>query len=256
MLVSVLCISMASILFPLCTSTSYHSSRYKAGVNYIYSYPVMHLFNNRLISFNLLDTIVIVYYKRQTLYQLPKSRDFNTELKNSESNKYFLYPDDSSFGLLFKVPNNSNPIRLEVDSFITQNGLKGLQIKPSNSDIFLVSIFDSATGVLVEKFRPKEKLDEDSPDSFFYYYKKDFNNIPFSLSSELDEIKKLKLVKVKVIINETTSKKYKVNLPRREYLFEIVPISQDSLRNYNSIINKLIKGISKNYPFPLIKERN
>jgi hypothetical protein len=71
---------------------------------------------------------------------------------------------------------------------------------------------------LVEKYVIRKAFKGKYFDTTYYSFSKDFIDMPYTLSSELDSARKMKLYKVRFIFSETIAEPRK---PKREFSYEI-----------------------------------
>jgi hypothetical protein len=233
---------MAGILFFLsainCSNHKKEMNCQGSGIIMTTQYPVVQKVNDTLHFFNLFDTIAITFCDKYILYQLPRTRILQSEQRMANQDKFFLHSRDSIYGVLFKTAEPKFESRMMVDSFVNMYALGRLFIQPTDNDTIVEKEFAKGK-IKLEKYIPKRKPSEDYFDSLFFYYSNDISKeVNFSLSKQLDSIKKSKLVEIRIIYNEEYSIKNSLLLPHREYVFKISPMAHDSIRQYCKIINE------------------
>jgi len=232
-------IIMASILlgFINCMEEGNQPNKRPVGINLIYSYPILHVIDSDIVYYKLVDTIAIVYYNNYILYHLPKKRVFETDVKMKNQDSYFLQQRDSSYGFLFESESMNLSRRVNADSFLKRKAFAGIKLENGPNDT-LIEAINNYQGILLEKYTPKQNSHSNF-DTLIFYYANDFKSIDFSFSKKMDSLKQLKLFKVRLINNQSFSYPYNRMLPKREYLFEINQITEDSLRSYVQVIESL-----------------
>lgn len=179
-------------------------------------------FNNRLISVS----FSIFYNTNFFLYKFPYTfiEQQNDKLVNIEKRfTYFIYKYGSPYGYNYDPARPDSIKKLNVDSFISKKAFRftdlfydsGYQI---NETISKLNNFD-----LTEKYCSIAKPTRNFPDSVIYSYSDQYMDIPISFSKKLEERKKLKILKIRGIYNSRFDDDFKINLPKREFTFELKP---------------------------------
>jgi hypothetical protein len=229
---------MKLILYPFITMLfsyiSCHTSKDKnlptklRVITVITNFPAIRSNDGKLI--NITDSFKIFYYKDMVLYQLfPKKQIINTTvdkagkvidqkiIRSEIDFSNFIYKQNDSVGLYYDSIN-SPPQKLPIDSFITSKKFINFNFYDKKNDSLIESINNET---LVEKYIPKIKFDQSYGDTTILYYSKRFKDIAYSLSKDLDSLKKSKLFKVQIKYNSQYYKGYNFKFPQREFLFEI-----------------------------------
>jgi hypothetical protein len=214
-----------------CRSSHINHSNLK-GINLIVNYPIV-IANEQVKISNLRDTISIIYFNDYVLYQLPGTREFETDKKIPGTETYFICRKKASNGFLFNSINDNNKgMNFPVDSFLKNRAFAGVNFDINSNDT-LIEVSKEGEFSFLEKYISKTNT-ETYPDSIYYYFINKFKNIDYSLSPKLDSIKGKKLYKVRLIYNNKFSSSEKVMLPKREILFEI---QEKTILNSKEIID-------------------
>ena len=187
------------------------------------------------ILMNITDSVEILYYNK---YRIARTTVKSMLLNNKDSvyetlkYNYFIFKKTESTGYLFRDLYDKNPKIENVDSLFKKQYFTGSVLKPSSND----SLIDTKeiNDMLSMKFFSKKHFDESYPDTTIYLFKKDKNNIDFSISKPIDTLTNLKLSKIRCIYNEEKSKNYSFILPARELYLELFEFK---LQNENEIID-------------------
>ena len=185
----------------------------------IVNYPIVIKRSDTVHLSNFNDTLLIVHYKDLTLYKLVPLRILKTDAKISGTEQYFVRKDSALFGKLFERLTDTAYRLVAVDSFLEKRAFSTANFENSKNDRLVKTIIHR--GIVEERYVPMKKTVELMFDSTIYYYSVALNNIPYTFSPKLDRLKKAKLFKVRLIYNKSYSKTYQVDLPKREYLFEL-----------------------------------
>jgi hypothetical protein len=205
------------------------------------SYPI---FVKNNINNLLLDDTIHIYQRDSTvLYKFIPSRNFNDNSKIKFTENYFAYKIGDKQGIFFRNPNSniSNYSTVNTDSVLKSYAYGDLKFNIDENYV----LQDSSTSLnsnLIEVYSTKNKLNKVFDTAYFYYKKNQWAYNIFSFSRDLDSIKKLKLYKVKLIANKNFSTIENIEIPKKEYLFELQKVRFES----DSMIEKLFDKISKN----------
>jgi hypothetical protein len=187
------------------------------------------------ILMNITDSVEILYYNEFGIARTNVKSIFQNNIdsvyETSKSN-YFIFKKTQPTGYLFRDLEDKNPKTENVDSLFKKKYFSGFVLKPSIND----SLIDKKeiSDMLVMKFISKKHFDESYPDTTIYLFKKDKNNIDYSISKPIDTLKNLKLSKIRYIYNDEKSKNYSFILPARELNLELFEFK---LQNENEIID-------------------
>jgi hypothetical protein len=187
----------------------------------------------------------IYYYGNQVLYRTHYTFSWHTKdggiLKEEKRTRNLVhtkgnpegYYSDSSLAIFNK--------KVLVDSMLNKEwyelGLLSSVLK--NTDMSLVSSFKNENvGILNETYLVQSKIDTTQKGMIFLSFSNAFKDIAFTLSKELDETKKMKLSKIKIVNDARFLKGYNINIERIEQTreMELIPI-----KNAREII-KYFKG--------------
>ncbi|NML21924.1 hypothetical protein HHL16_13630 [Pseudoflavitalea sp. G-6-1-2] len=155
----------------------------------------------------------IYFYDDMIMHQIPVLRSKSAfRPENGELVKVMdsVLPSSSSY-VVFKADNDSiafsydsvqGPITdtISVEKFLSNNFRRFGKNFKDNSNQILIS-GDKNSNVITEKYIYQEKKDNSYPDTAYYTFRKDHNNLRFSISPSLDSLKKMKLVKLNLIFN-------------------------------------------------------
>ncbi len=122
----------------------------------------------------------------------------NNTIEKVNSDVFFLFKTGDKNGLLFDSLTSTKPRNQNVDSFIIENTLSDF---PLYDEIHLKvleekKLFDNSLRVV---FTKTGITDKSFPDTAIYLFTRQNLNSYFSLSRELEEKKKLRLIKVNLI---------------------------------------------------------
>ena len=166
------------------------------------------------------DTISIYYYGNSILYRLFESRQLETDIKIPGTETYFIFRKGSDHGLYFSPKNYDSSQRLPVDSFLHKRAFWGMNVDIDTSALILSSNTKNGN-ILEQKYATKKRSDDNSPDSLFFSFSKDLNDVDYSFSKKLDSARQMKLFKFMIHFNEHMSTKYNRTMPERKCRFEI-----------------------------------
>lgn len=196
------------------------------------------------------DSLNIYYCDNYVLFQLPQYYGNSTQdsdkggdtialkVKHMETKYgYVIYNKKNKYGYRFESLNVDKPQKISVDSFLTIKAYKGFPFYSEHNDSLITSTRNVIKHTLVEKHIYKKKNDASYSDSIYYYYKNGFKNIEYSFSTKLDSSRNLKLYKVRFIYNTVPKGNHNLDIPRREFLFEI--------NNNNSRCNDIINFVNQ-----------
>jgi hypothetical protein len=205
-------------------------------IQFIYQYPVSIMKEKDEIKiYNLIDTISIFYFDKYIIYELPATRQFETDTKIKNTEPYFIYSKNNKYGFLFNnIKDSGSGKQYLIDSFLVKRAFKNSGIGiPEDSVFKIIENAKQSDSFFIKKYAAI-KNNELTPDSIYYYFSSRFNDISYSLSPKLDSIEKMKLYKLRLLFNETYSESQKIKLPKREIFFEI---RKKEVDNPNEIIS-------------------
>ncbi len=154
------------------------------------------------------------------LCAIPKLRP---TIRSGDEKEYMqvLCNNQSSRGYLFNPAGAAKPIEISLDSFLNIRAFKNFPFYNENNDSLVESIPDKENQQLIEKHIFKHKKDQSYSDSVYYYFDNALNDIDYSFSKKLDSAKNRKLYKVRIIYNIIRKGNKGMDIPRREFSFEI-----------------------------------
>lgn len=228
--------------------TSYTKSKIKfqndiTRIKFISSLP---LFTNNNEFVNYKDSIGIVYFKNQILYEFSDiytSHNVDT-LHNSSvivkreiRHRYLLFAKKEFYGYYYDSLNVVNGRKVAVDSFLNKRAFGGYSIfNKLENHILLSSITTQGNYTLIEKYKCKEKKDYTYPDTTIVYYTNQMKEVEHTLSKELDSNKKMKVKKIRALYNPQIVEGNSV--PSHEIIFELKEDTITNLDKYKLFIEK------------------
>src|SRR5215203_3698405 len=233
---------VVAIIMSGCAATIHKSERLKE-ISIIVNYPVVIVndgVHDGINFFNRKDTVWIFYCNNNVLYRLSGATDLETDKKILGTETWFIYLKKATHGFLFNsITDTSKGLRLPIDSFLNERAYAN-----ANFDVPADSLYgkvENGNDTIVEKYFARTVHNGNYPDSLYYYFTNTFENVDYSFSRRLDSAKNMKLYKVRVLYNEGFSSSYKIMLPKREFLFEMM---EEAIANSKQIINffQLVKN--------------
>jgi len=151
----------------------------------------------------------IYFWKNQVLYESYHMNYYMPDGRNvvkAHREKFILVSfKDSSFGYYYDVFKNMPARKVNLDSFLKYEWFANIKLYPifSESDHQIVSSkTEKQTNNLIEIYSLKGKgVDTNKTGEISLIYSSRINGSPFSLSRELDSIKKMTLIGVKIVNN-------------------------------------------------------
>ena len=214
-------------------------------VDVAFSLPYVEMSNDRVMVKNrsVSDSFSIFYNSNFILYKLPYtySEQHNDSIILSERRfTYFIYKYGNSVGFNFNPTKVDSSTKLNVDSFLAIRAFANIDLYSRNSYNLYAAIQIKDSFNLTEKYI-STNLDRSFPDTLIYYYSDQIRDLHFSFTKKLEEIKKLKIIKIRGIFKSRFDEEYKTILPYRELYFELKPqpLMQDSV--VHSIFNLFAK---------------
>ncbi|MFD0940399.1 hypothetical protein [Pedobacter boryungensis] len=188
-----------------------------------------------------LDSLVLIRvpyahteYSYGKINDTKTNRDTTSVIKKETKFKNYIFKKDNPFGLQFETITSISFQRFNVDSLLKAKTFKGVRFYNEVNDTLVESIKISDE-ILLEKYIPKTKIDESYSDSTYLYLNSDLNGINYTLSKQIDSLKKKKLYQVKYIYNEIPNGiSGHVTLPKREFIFSFTEMR---VENQIEIIN-------------------
>lgn len=223
-----------SVLFVMCSSENTKKENRIKRVDLIYNIPIVKL-NGQLQ--NLTDSLSIFYYNNIILYRFPYTysiENMNTIEKQERRFKYFIYQKHERYGYYFDSINTSSYRKMNVDSLLSAKAFASNNFYDKNNDSLVVTIKNDNNYSLVEKYISKKRPNQSYADTTIFYFTHTLKDLELSFSKELENIKKLKIFKLRMIYNAQFDKEYNMELPYREFFFEL---RDESSLNSDDIIS-------------------
>jgi len=207
---------------------------------------------DRQESITMKDSVVMFFFMKYTLIKVPfKHYSLSSDdregigndtvlLKHKEEtieHIYILFKNGDKYGLKFNSPEERNGNKVNVDSFFSKKAFFSFKnfYDDINDSLILVVKED---GKVKETYIPKIKYDESYNDTTYLYFDEALNSIEeFSFSKVLDNTKKLKLVKIRLVYNALPATAVKPFTPRREFRFEMKKAASFDNKKIASFIN-------------------
>jgi phage antirepressor YoqD-like protein len=199
--------------------------------------------------FDLVDSVKLIYYKTFILFQIPYTEEHSKVywdstgepheqlIRNELKHTYFIYEKADSIGFEYKSLNGKFFQTKNVDTFLNTKVFGNIVFYDRENDI-LIKTEKLNSNVLLEKHTPKVKFDNSYSDSLYFYFSDKFKLLNYSLSKELDSIKQKKLFKVVLIYNSGYDTVYRLQMPRREYIFEIRSTTINNSKNITDFFER------------------
>lgn len=167
------------------------------------------------------DTVFIQFRRDTVLYHIPfiEFDIVGLEAKNERRKYYyFIYRLGKDSGIYMKYLDTSAAFsKVNVDTMLVNRAFKK-EIDLSGFQ-FINRESWASKGKFTDQYAYPAKQ-EDDLDSLYLNYRKDFMNLPFSLSPKLDSIQKARLYRVHAIFNEQQNSMENKPYPKREYILE------------------------------------
>ena len=183
-----------------------------------------------------------VYYSENlTMYRITVQFDSSVNGKSlltDNRDRYFVFSNDSSFGLTFddRVERGQQvlPRRQSVDS-----------IRKKNNTVFTTfesgrkpdSSFEDA-GELINVFQFKKTAQFPEDFRFLFYYSDAFKDISETFTKAFDTVGGLKLHKIVIKASGGYHKEFKASLAPREYLYAMKKVSLNDIRTADAYFEK------------------
>lgn len=221
-------IKMCYIILMMCLLVSLSSCAYSGedndqvtGVRLDYNVSIIKL-NGEIV--NIHDSILILYYKDYALFKFPYVYfvgNTNTIFRKEVRYTYFIYRLGSAHGFYYDSLNASPYKTSLVDSLLGAKAFTKVKFYDPENDLLIETDEDDGRNFVTEKYIPRNKSDDSYCDTTYLYYTNEMSTIDYSFSKPLDSAKGMKLYKVKLIYNATTAGNYAIEIPRREFVFEL-----------------------------------
>ncbi|URM38890.1 hypothetical protein [Flavobacterium anhuiense] len=193
--------------------------------------------------YTILDSVAVIHYKNYALYEFEDIHTVQNDtaiIERKVINRYFLLKEKEKYGYYYDSLNAKNSKKARTDSILGEKAYY-------NQTFFVPSIMqlisskkDQDGYILIEKYKCKSKIDHTYPDTTIVFYANKMKGINFTLSKDLDSIKKMKVIKLRAIFNSQFIKGYPKKIPQYEYKFELKQDSISNLKKYKDFIEKEI----------------
>lgn len=209
--------------FVTCISVSCHIEKLQA-VRLSWEAPFLDPERDTIIKMN--GSGNLFFYNDITLYE-KEGIFIHADDTQEKVYTYWMYRQNQKKGVRYKRSyRDTIGSTFDVDSFLVKNAFKNFPFYSKENDSLVFKGTDNKR-MLVEKYIPKTKPDDSYPDTVVFKFSKGFEDIPFSLSSELDERTKGKLVEVTNTYNAVPNSKSKAQSKSRSMLFRLERISTE-----------------------------
>lgn len=151
---------------------------------------------------------------------------------------YFAYKVNGNWGYYYDESSETLSRKTPIDSFLNTTVFKNISFIDKKNDSLVLST-DYGKDSAIEKYIVKVKPNSSYSDSTILYYSNKMSQINYSLSRELDEKKRMKLVKVVAVNNPKYDSASGVLLPKTEMIFAIKLASLNNPQLGFQIIKKL-----------------
>lgn len=208
-----------------------------------YSFPV---FKSDASYFLIYDSIALIQYKNYMLFEFKDIYTLQNDtaiVKKTINYKYFLLKKNELYGFYYDSLNTDICKKFKKDSILSKKAFYGQSLFNSSKMLLLNFKKNENSYNLIEKYKCKSKIDLTYPDTMIVYYTNQMKNVDFTLSKELDSIKKLKVQKIRAIYNSQFIKGTPNKFPAYEYKFELKKDTITNLEKYSALLkkNKILK---------------
>lgn len=191
----------------------------------------------------ILDSVAVINYKNYALYEFEDIHTVQNDtaiIERKVINRYFLLKEKEKYGYYYDSLNAKSGKKARTDSILSKKAYYN-QTFYFPSIMQLISSKKDQNGYkLIEKYKCKTKVDLSYPDTVIVYYSNKMKNTSFTLSKDLDSIKKLKVLKTRAIFNSQFIKGHPNKFPQFEYKRELKNDSISNLKKYKDFIEKEI----------------
>jgi hypothetical protein len=181
------------------------------------------------------STVNIYYYKDLVAYAIPAFHNI-ADLSAGYTLRYLVAHKDSSYGYYYTSAGKRRVLMDKVlsnDTWIKK--IYGYEAFTDNIVKPVSSHYDSATGTLTEVVKLYAKKDTSmQADAWYIYSDKVLKDIGYSLSHQLDSIKKMKLVEIKILHPDTYLKDYQLTMDAFEQRYTLTefPVKDEKVMEY------------------------
>ncbi|MES2418591.1 MAG: hypothetical protein V4541_10430 [Bacteroidota bacterium] len=196
--------------------------------------------------FNLSGGSRLFFYKDITLYQ--KEGVFQHEDgKEEKTYTYWIYKQNRKLGLKFEASvKDSLGIPFKVDSFLVKNAFTNFPFFSKDNDSIVFKRTIKSHEELLEKYVPKIKPDDSYPDTMIFRFSKNYTDIPFSYSHEMENEREKRLIEITGVYNPIKNPKYKAQLKGRKISFLMEKILVKDKKEKIAYFERFEKHISEN----------
>lgn len=202
---------------------------------------------------NVEDTLRIVSYKDIVVYRVPFQRVSTIVGVDTSGNileeriisekkgfNHLVYRQNSNYGVMFDSIKELPTKKFKVDSFLTARTFKDFKFFNSSNDS-LIEVNEYEKGIRIEKYVPKLKFDQSYADSLLLYFTKKLTDKPYSFSRDLEKQKRMNLSKVRILYNSIPKGAYDFEVPKREFVFEIIDVTLEDKQEIMYYIKEFLK---------------
>lgn len=201
--------------------------------------------NGRPVVKYMNDTVSLYVVGDYSIYQLLPIFDFSTERTIKGTERFFIHKKNNQFGYYFDSPNHTETgQKLAADSFLALHGFperKDVEY-PTSADGYKREPAITNNPVNKEHVEIFTSVTEGLPDTVFFHFKKMDTAIRYTFSRKLDSITGSKLFKLEWSFKPVYTKDGKLQMPHRNSLIEIIPLSPLLPENISSLLNRLKKN--------------
>lgn len=215
------------------------------GIELTHNFPYIDN-KGKLLKYDTITTR-IYYYKDQTLYQLSYQFDSlygNNLIKSEVRNHFFVHQRDKLYGYDYDKHKTKFNRKVLADSLFNAEWFTKMntyKILFTNESKLVRSYTDAASGELQETYELKGREDTTMSGTCFLVYSKKSFNTAFSLSKELDSIKKMKLCRIELVNNSRFMKDKNFYLDRIVQTYTLKKIENINLDQVSTYFEQYIK---------------
>lgn len=189
----------------------------------------------------------VFYYRNFIMYSFLYRFDSivnGKRLLQEYRNYFFVFRKDSLFGYVYypKLNHTMPEGRLSVDSVLTSSSYESnvydslLYLKPDSS-------YYNAEKNLVRVYHHPPKKGNPENYNLFLYYTTKLKGVKETFSKKLDNVKNMKLFRIRILADEAYHEEYKMTLPKREILLEMKEIPIENQEQVLSYFNEYKKRL-------------
>lgn len=219
--VAIATLMIFSVLFIMISAEDIKQKNRIKRIDMFYNLPIVKL-DGELV--NITDSISIFYHNNCILYKLPYTyirEHMGSILKQEVKYNYFIYRNRKAYGYYFDSIKAISYHKMNVDSILSLKAFANFNFYNKKNDSLIEVIKGRENYFLIEKYIPRKMPNHSYPDTIIFYYNDNFKNIDISFSKDLENIKKLKINKVRLINIAKFDTVNNIVLPNREFFFEL-----------------------------------